>query len=90
MGCCNKRKLYTINTVAPGFDWVPNSRLVLKMYGYAGRQNNGACFDNDVVLNIDYEYNYHEEYIIMNINNVDICCGLAWGDEAKGKIVSQY
>jgi len=21
------------------------------------------------------------------INNVDICCGLAWGDEAKGKIV---
>ncbi len=25
----------------------------------------------------------------MRINNVDICCGLAWGDEAKGKIVSQ-
>ena len=25
----------------------------------------------------------------MNINNVDICCGLAWGDEAKGKIVLQ-
>lgn len=25
----------------------------------------------------------------MKINNVDICCGLAWGDEAKGKIVSQ-
>tara|TARA_E500000331_G_scaffold186428_1_gene179415 strand:+ start:521 stop:1573 length:1053 start_codon:yes stop_codon:yes gene_type:complete len=25
----------------------------------------------------------------MAINNVDICCGLAWGDEAKGKIVSQ-
>jgi len=25
----------------------------------------------------------------MSINNVDICCGLAWGDEAKGKIVSQ-
>ena len=24
----------------------------------------------------------------MNINNVDICCGLNWGDEAKGKIVS--
>lgn len=23
------------------------------------------------------------------INNVDICCGLAWGDEAKGKIVAQ-
>ena len=23
------------------------------------------------------------------INNVDICCGLGWGDEAKGKIVSQ-
>jgi adenylosuccinate synthase len=23
------------------------------------------------------------------INNVDICCGLAWGDEAKGKIVYQ-
>ena len=23
------------------------------------------------------------------IKNVDICCGLAWGDEAKGKIVSQ-
>ena len=20
---------------------------------------------------------------------VDVCCGLAWGDEAKGKIVSQ-
>ena len=27
--------------------------------------------------------------IYMQINNVDICCGLAWGDEAKGKIVSQ-
>jgi adenylosuccinate synthase len=25
----------------------------------------------------------------MEINNVDICCGLAWGDEAKGKIVSE-
>lgn len=25
----------------------------------------------------------------MTINNVDICCGIAWGDEAKGKIVSQ-
>ena len=25
----------------------------------------------------------------MNIKSVDICCGLAWGDEAKGKIVSQ-
>lgn len=24
-----------------------------------------------------------------NINYVDICCGLAWGDEAKGKIVSE-
>ena len=24
-----------------------------------------------------------------DINVVDICCGLAWGDEAKGKIVSQ-
>lgn len=23
-----------------------------------------------------------------NIENVDICCGLAWGDEAKGKLVS--
>ena len=23
------------------------------------------------------------------INNVDICCGLAWGDEAKGKIVGE-
>uniref|UniRef100_A0A6C0BTZ9 Adenylosuccinate synthase n=1 Tax=viral metagenome TaxID=1070528 RepID=A0A6C0BTZ9_9ZZZZ len=23
------------------------------------------------------------------IHNVDICCGLAWGDEAKGKIVSE-
>ena len=23
------------------------------------------------------------------INNVDIVCGLAWGDEAKGKIVAQ-
>ena len=23
------------------------------------------------------------------IKNVDICCGLAWGDEAKGKIVAQ-
>ena len=57
MGCCKKRKLYTINTVAPSFDWVKNdSRLVLKMYAYAGRQNNDACFDNDVVLNIDYEY----------------------------------
>ena len=25
----------------------------------------------------------------MKIIGVDICCGLAWGDEAKGKIVSQ-
>lgn len=24
----------------------------------------------------------------MKIENVDVCCGLAWGDEAKGKIVS--
>ena len=24
-----------------------------------------------------------------NINYVDIVCGLAWGDEAKGKIVAQ-
>ena len=24
-----------------------------------------------------------------DINHVDICCGLAWGDEAKGKITSQ-
>ena len=23
----------------------------------------------------------------MPINKVDICCGLAWGDEAKGKII---
>ena len=23
----------------------------------------------------------------MKIDNVDICCGLAWGDEAKGKVV---
>ena len=26
----------------------------------------------------------------MDISHVDICCGLAWGDEAKGKIVSQF
>jgi adenylosuccinate synthase len=26
---------------------------------------------------------------VKSINKVDICCGLAWGDEAKGKIVSQ-
>ena len=26
----------------------------------------------------------------MDIKYVDICCGLAWGDEAKGKIVSQF
>ena len=25
---------------------------------------------------------------MQNINYVDIVCGLAWGDEAKGKIVS--
>ena len=25
----------------------------------------------------------------MNLKCVDICCGLAWGDEAKGKIVSE-
>ena len=25
----------------------------------------------------------------MFIKNVDICCGLAWGDEAKGKIVTE-
>mgnify|MGYP000371474094 CR=1 FL=1 len=26
---------------------------------------------------------------MSEINNVDICCGLAWGDEAKGKITSE-
>ena len=26
---------------------------------------------------------------MININYVDICCGLAWGDEAKGKIVAE-
>ena len=26
---------------------------------------------------------------IQKLKQVDICCGLAWGDEAKGKIVSQ-
>jgi len=25
----------------------------------------------------------------MNIDSVDICCGLNWGDEAKGKIIAQ-
>ena len=25
----------------------------------------------------------------MDINNVDICCGLNWGDEAKGKVIAQ-
>ena len=25
----------------------------------------------------------------MRINNVDICCGLSWGDEAKGKLVTE-
>ena len=25
----------------------------------------------------------------MKINNVDICCGLSWGDEAKGKLVTE-
>ena len=25
---------------------------------------------------------------MSKINYVDVCCGLAWGDEAKGKIVS--
>ena len=25
----------------------------------------------------------------MSIENVDICCGLAWGDEAKGIIVTE-
>jgi len=25
----------------------------------------------------------------MNINYVDVCCGLAWGDEAKGKIIAE-
>ena len=29
---------------------------------------------------------YKTQY--MDIQNVDICCGLAWGDESKGKIVS--
>ena len=26
---------------------------------------------------------------VMNIQYVDVCCGLSWGDEGKGKIVSQ-
>jgi len=25
----------------------------------------------------------------MSLKRVDICCGLNWGDEAKGKIVSE-
>ena len=25
----------------------------------------------------------------MTVINVDVVCGLAWGDEAKGKIVSE-
>ena len=25
----------------------------------------------------------------MNLECVDICCGLAWGDEAKGKLVNE-
>ena len=25
----------------------------------------------------------------MRISNVDICCGLSWGDEAKGKLVTE-
>ena len=25
---------------------------------------------------------------LMTVENVDICCGLSWGDEAKGKIVA--
>ena len=25
----------------------------------------------------------------MEVEYVDVCCGLAWGDEGKGKIVSQ-
>ena len=24
----------------------------------------------------------------MNVTSVDICCGLNWGDEAKGKVKS--
>ena len=24
-----------------------------------------------------------------NINYADICCGLSWGDEAKGKIIAE-
>ena len=27
--------------------------------------------------------------IFIMISQVDICCGLAWGDEAKGKIVAE-
>ena len=26
---------------------------------------------------------------LMFIDNVDICCGLCWGDEAKGKLVTE-
>lgn len=26
---------------------------------------------------------------LMVVNNVDICCGLSWGDEAKGKVVTE-
>ena len=25
----------------------------------------------------------------MVVNNVDICCGLCWGDESKGKLVTE-
>ena len=26
----------------------------------------------------------------MKIDNGDICCGLAWGEEGQGKIVSKF
>jgi adenylosuccinate synthase len=41
-------------------------------------------FNSLSIINI-----HNEKGLKMQIEYVDVCCGLAWGDEGKGKVVSQ-
>jgi len=49
--------------------------------------NNDDINNSNLNTLLDTEIVQHNN--VNNIDSVDIVCGLAWGDEAKGKIVSQ-
>mgnify|MGYP005989618803 CR=1 FL=1 len=49
--------LYTINAVVPEqHEWTNDAKLVLKIFGEAGRDNNDDCYRDQVKLKIQYEY----------------------------------